>query len=81
MSSKSRKTSEPHRLWLNLVNKIDLRSDKSVALSNVSILYIRKNIKISYKSNKFKTSSTTWSKKFHLPYASHSVWDFQDYFE
>ena len=70
MSSKSRKTSEPHRLWLNLVNKIDLRSDKSVALSNVSILYICKNIKISYKS-----------KKFHLPYASHSVWDFQDYFE
>ena len=40
------KTSDPHRLLLNLSDKIDLkRSDKFVALSNLSIYYTLKNIK------------------------------------
>ena len=38
MSFKTSKTSDPHRLLLNLSAKIDLkRSDKYVALSNISI--------------------------------------------
>ena len=40
------KTSDPHRLLLNLSDKINLkRSDKYVALSNLSICYTWKNIK------------------------------------
>ena len=40
MKSKNSKTSDPHRLLLNLANKIDLKiSDKYVALSNLSIEY------------------------------------------
>ena len=39
------------------------------------------NIKMSYKSNKFKISIPTWNEKFDLPDGSYSVSDIQDYFE
>ena len=46
MNSGNIKTSEPHRLLLNLTDKIDLRrKDKYFALSNLSIYYTWKNIK------------------------------------
>ena len=46
MNSENIKTSEPYRLLLNLADKINLkRSDKYVALSNLSMFYIWKNIK------------------------------------
>ena len=54
LNSENSKTSDPHRLILNLSHKIHLnKSDKYVALSNLSIYYIRKDIKKSYKNNKF----------------------------
>ena len=46
MNSKNIKTSDPHRLLLNLTDKIDLRKDKYIALSNISIYYTCKNIKV-----------------------------------
>ena len=55
MNSKNIKTSNPHRVVLNLIDKIILkRSDKYVALSTLSIYYTRQNMKKSYKNNKFK---------------------------
>ena len=58
MNSKNSRTSDPHRLLINLSNKINLkRSDQYVALSNLSIYYTQKNIKKSYKNNKFKISA------------------------
>ena len=37
--------SDPHRLLLNILNKINLkRGDKYIALSNLSIYYTWKNI-------------------------------------
>ena len=57
VKSLSRKI-DPYRLLLNLIDKINLkRNDKYViALSNLSIYYTWKNIKKSYKNNKFKIS-------------------------
>ena len=50
MNSGNSKTSDPHRLLLNLLDKINLkRSDKYVAVSNLSIYCTWKNIKKSYK--------------------------------
>ena len=48
MNSENSKTSDPHRLLLNLTDKINLkRSDKYVALSNLSIYYaLKKNKKV-----------------------------------
>ena len=60
MNSENSKTSDPHRLLLNLTEKIDLRrKDQYIALSNLSIYYTWKNIKKSYKNNKFKISAPT----------------------
>ena len=60
MNSGYSKTSEPHILLLNLADKINLkRSDKYVALSNLSMYYTWKKIKKSYKNNKSKISAPT----------------------
>ena len=81
MNSKNSKTSKPHVLVFNLTDKLDLRrSDKYVALSNLSIYYSWKNIKKPYNNNKFKISASTWDDEFELPDGSYSVSDIQDYF-
>ena len=54
---------------------------KYVALSNLRICYTWKNIKKSYKTNKFKISAPTWNEEFELPNGSYSVSDIQDYFK
>ena len=47
MNYKKSKTSDTHRLLLNLSGKTNLkRSDKYVAFSNLSIYYTWKNIKV-----------------------------------
>ena len=62
MNSKNGKTTDLHRLLLNLTDKIDFRrKDKYIALSNLSIHKTWKNIKKSYKNNKFKISASTWN--------------------
>ena len=82
MNSENNKTSEPHVLMLQLTDKLYLRrSEKNVALSNLSIYYTWKNIKSLYNNNKFKISAPTWNDKFELPDGSYSVLDIQDYFE
>ena len=79
MNSEKSKTSAPHRLLLNLLDKINLkRSEKYVALSNLSIYNTWKKIKKSYKNNKFKISAPTWNEEFELPGGSYSVSDIQD---
>ena len=81
-NSKNSKRSDPHRLLLNLTDKINLkRKGKYIALSNLSIYYTWKNIKTSYKNNKFKISAPTWNEEFELPDESNSIPDIQDYFE
>ena len=82
MNSENSRTSEYHVLVLKLTDKLDLRrGQKSVALSNLSIYYTWKNVKISYKKNKLKMSATTWNDEFELPDRSYSISDIQDYFE
>ena len=82
MNSENSKTSDSHRLLLNFLNEINLnRSDKYVALSNLSIYYTYKNIKESYKSNEFKISFPTWTEEFELPDGSNSVSDIHNYFQ
>ena len=72
------KTYDPHRLLLSVSDKTNLKgSNKNVALSNLSMYYTWKNIKRSYKDNKFKI----WNEKFKLPDESYSVSDTQNYFK
>ena len=74
MNPENSKTSELHILILKLTDKLDLRrGEKIIALSNLSIYYIWKNIKSSYNNNKFKISAPTQNDKFELPDGSYSV--------
>ena len=59
MNSKNSRISDPHRLLLNLTDKINLKKiDQYVALSNLSVNCTWKKIKKSYK-NKYNTSALT----------------------
>ena len=76
MSSENIKTPKPHVLTLNLTDKLDLRRGaKSIASSNLSIYYTRKNMKSLYNNNKFRISAPTWNDKFELLDESYSVSD------
>ena len=62
MNSENSKAPDPHRLLLDLLDKIYLRrSDNYVALSNLSIYYASKNMKNSHNKNKFRISASTWN--------------------
>ena len=60
---------------------MDLRTGEKIFLSNVSMYYTWKNMKSSYKNNKFEISALTHKDKFELRDGSYSVSDIQDYFK
>ena len=80
MNSKNSKTSDPHRLLFNLADKMILkRSAKYVALSNLKIYYTWKNIKKSYKNDKYLLQHRM--KNLKLPDGSYSISDIWNYSE
>ena len=82
MNSENSRTSTYHVLVLKLADELDLRrSQKSVALSNLSIYYTWKNVQSSYNNSLSKISAPNWSEEFKLPDGSHSISDIQDYCE
>ena len=82
MNSKNSKTNESHRFKLDLTDKPNLKNPlKNMALANLSIYYISKNIKSQYNNNKFKISVPTWNDTFDLPDGSYSIAEIQDYFK
>ena len=82
MNTENSKTNEPHKFRLILADKLNLKDpNKNIALANLSIYYIWKNIKSEYNNNKFKTSAPTCNDEFNLPDGPYSVSDIQDYFE
>ena len=75
------KTNEPNRFNLDFADKPNLKNlNKNMALANLSIYYIWKNVKSKYNNNKFKISAPTWNDTFDLPDGSYSIADIQDYF-
>ena len=82
MNSKNSLTSDPRRLLLSLTNKLNLkRSAKHVALSNLSIYYTWKNVKMSYKNDKFEISAPTLIEEFELLVGSLYLSDIQEYYK
>ena len=72
VNSANSKTSNPHRLFINLPDKINLkRSDKYVALSNLSIYVTQKKIKKSPIKTKFKISAPIWNEEFKFSHGSY----------
>ena len=77
MNTKNCKTNETHKIFLNLWQRLDLKSEeKRVALQNVSIYDIWKHIRKQYKK-KLKMIPPTWNDKFELPDVSYFMSDIQ----
>ena len=82
MNSKNSKNSEPYKIKYDLIDKLDLKNpNKNMALANLSIYYIWKNVKSTYNNNKFKISAPTWNETFDLPDGSYNISETQDYIE
>ena len=82
MNSKNSKTNESYKFKYDLIDKLNLKNaNKNMALANLSIYYIWKNVKSTYNNNKFKISVPTWNKAFDLPDASYNISEIQDYIE
>ena len=80
MNSKNSKTSEPHRLKYNLIDKLDFKNpNKNMALTSLSIYYTWENVKSTYNNNKFKISAPTWNDTFNLPDGSYNIPAIQNY--
>ena len=78
---KNSKTSEPHRLLLNLLGQIDLKNMlPSILVSTTLQKKTKKNKKNSYKNSRFKISTPIRNGKFELRHELCSVLDIQDYF-
>ena len=82
MNTLNSKINESNRFIYQFTDKLNLKNpNKNMALANLSIYYIWKNIKSEYNDNKFKISAPTWNDEFNLPDGSYSVSDIQDYFK
>ena len=82
INTKNSKTSEPHRLKYNLIDKLDFKNpNKNMALASLSIYYTWKNVKSIYNNNKFKISAPTWNDTFDLPDGSYNIPAIQNYIE
>ena len=82
MNTLNRKANASNRFMYQFTEKSNLKNpNKNIALANLIIYYIWKNIKSEYNNNKFKTSAPTWNNTFDLPDGSYSVSHIQDYFE
>ena len=80
MNSKNSKTNESNRFKYELIDKLDLQNpNKNMALGNLSIYYIWKNVKSTYNDNKFKISVPTWNETFDLADESYNISEIQDY--
>ena len=59
MSTENSKTNDPNRFRLYFTDKIDLRGNKTIALSDLSIHYTWHNVREEYNNNKFRLSGPT----------------------
>ena len=80
MSTENSKTNDPNGFRLYFTDKIDLRGNKTIVLSDLSIHYTWHNIREEYNNNKFKLSGPTWSKDVTLPNGSYEISQLQNYF-
>ena len=80
MSTENNKTSDPNIFRLYFTDKIDLRGNKKIALSDLSIHYTWYNIKEQYNNNKSRLSGPIWSEDVTTPDGSYETSQIQNYF-
>ena len=82
INAENSKTNEPHKLVINLSQRLDLRNfDKHVVLQNLSIYYIWKDMMKQYKNNELKIIAPRRNDEFELSDGSYYFSDIQHYIE
>ena len=82
MNTANSKTKHLNKFVYNFTDKLNLKNpNENIALANLSIYYILKNVKSDYNNNKFKISAPTWNDTFDVPDGSYSIAALQNYFE
>ena len=81
MNSENSKTSDPHRLLLNLLDKINLKRSDMLLYQSLVFIINGINMKKSCKNYKFKISARPWNEEFELHDGSYSVSNIQDCFK
>ena len=71
MSTDNSKTSDRNIFRLYFTDKIDLRGNKKIALSDLSVHYTWYNIQ--YSNNKFILSGPTWFRDVIIPDGSYEI--------
>ena len=67
MNTENSKANKPHKFVLNLSQRLGLsRTNKHVALQNLSIYCTWKNVSKQYKSNKLKIITPTWNDELDI---------------
>ena len=79
-STKKAKTDDSYRFRLYFTDKIDLRGNQKIALSDLSIHYICYNVKEEYNNNRFRLSGPTWPEDVTIPDGSFEISQIQNYF-
>ena len=77
MSTENSKISDPNIFRLYFTDKIDLRGNKKIALSDLSIHYTWYNIKEQCNNNKFRP---TWSEHVTIPDGTYEISQIQNSF-
>ena len=80
MSTENSKTSDSNRFRLYFTDKIDLRGNEKITLSNLQIHCTWYNIKEQYNNNKFRLSGPAWSEDVTIPDGSYEISQIQSYF-
>ena len=81
-NTENSKTNESKNFLYSFTDKLKLKNpNTNIALANLSIYGLLKNIKSAYNNNKFKLFAPTWNDEFDLPDGSYSISYIQDYFE
>ena len=66
MNAENSKENKTHRFRLKLADNLNLKDLNKNIMANLSIHYTWKNVKSTYKKNKFKISVPTWNVEFDL---------------
>ena len=81
INTENAKTNESNRFRLYFSKELDLRSNKTISLANLSIYYTWENIKSAFNNIKFKISGPTRTETFDLPDGSYEMSDIQNFYD
>ena len=82
MNTANSKANHSNKFVYNFTDKLNLKNpNKNIALANLCIYYIWKNVKSDYDNNKFKILAPTWNDAFDVPDGSYSIAALQNYCE